>query len=437
MPRGKRRILVAMFQGGGNIPQILPIVVRLTDLGHRVRVVVGPGIRRDRLPVSVQLLESLDAAGVRVVPLGESSPHPLDTAPPARGFVGGWTPKFARFWGRGGHTALWAGHWAQRVRSELERERTDVVVADFFLVGALVAAEAVGVPSVVLAHSGYQRPLPGRPPPGPGWQRAHGVAGRLRDAGGNFVTSRTIDREALPALNRARAVLGLGAVQGFFKQYDKATRVLILASEHFDYPARRMPTNVRYVGTPLGEPAADPWYPPWAEQDDRPTVLVSLSSLQQGQASMLERALAALEALPVRALVTLGPALAAQRFERPPNVVFEPFVPHVAVLPQVQAMVTQCGLGTVMKALAHGVPLVCLPVLGDQPNNAARIASLGAGIRLPPDAAPDRIGGAIEQVIRDPSFRVAAQRFADNTRDEDPVREATTEIVALTGSTDA
>jgi len=39
------RILFAMFQGGGNIPLILPIVTRLVARGHDVRVLAGPGVR--------------------------------------------------------------------------------------------------------------------------------------------------------------------------------------------------------------------------------------------------------------------------------------------------------------------------------------------------------------------------------------------------------
>ena len=42
-------ILVAMFQGGGNIPLILPIVSRLVSRGHRVRVLAGPGVRASRI----------------------------------------------------------------------------------------------------------------------------------------------------------------------------------------------------------------------------------------------------------------------------------------------------------------------------------------------------------------------------------------------------
>jgi hypothetical protein len=61
-----RHILMAMFQGGGNIPLLLPIVARMVTLGHRVRVLVGPGVRRSRLPVSEPLWRSLHATGAQI-----------------------------------------------------------------------------------------------------------------------------------------------------------------------------------------------------------------------------------------------------------------------------------------------------------------------------------------------------------------------------------
>ena len=130
-------------------------------------------------------------------------------------------------------------------------------------------------------------------------------------------------------------------------------------------------------------------------------------------------------------MVTLGPALAAARFTPPPNVILETFIPHTAVLPHVDAMVTQCGLGTLMKALAHGVPLVCIPVLGDQPDNAARVMARGAGLRVPADAAPGRLREAIQRVVTDPSFRHAAQQLATEMAGENPVQAAVDEIVSV------
>ena len=84
-----RNILMAMFQGGGNIPLLLPIVTRLVTLGHRVRVLVGPGVRRSRLPVSEHLSRSLHATGVQIMRLREPEVHPWDAALSAHGMLFG------------------------------------------------------------------------------------------------------------------------------------------------------------------------------------------------------------------------------------------------------------------------------------------------------------------------------------------------------------
>jgi MGT family glycosyltransferase len=127
-------------------------------------------------------------------------------------------------------------------------------------------------------------------------------------------------------------------------------------------------------------------------------------------------------------LVTVGPALDPAQFEAPSNVRLEAFVPHSAVLPHAKAMVTQCGLGTLMKALAHGVPLVCIPLVGDQPDNAARVVAQGAGIRLGRDSTPEHIRAAIERVLRQPGFGASARRMAGILAKENGAQTAAEEI---------
>src|SRR3954466_3817141 len=83
-------------------------------------------------------------------------------------------------------------------------------------------------------------------------------------------------------------------------------------------------------------------------------------------------------------------------------------------------MVTQCGLGTVTKALTHGFPMVCVPLLGDQPENTARVAARGAGLRLPADAAPGRIAEAIRRVLAELGFRAQAARLGAAMAAEGP-----------------
>ena len=62
------------------------------------------------------------------------------------------------------------------------------------------------------------------------------------------------------------------------------------------------------------------------------------------------------------------------------------FVPHQDVLPQAAAVITHAGLGTVHAALAHGLPLVCMPIGRDQPDIAARVEGLEAELQAGVDA---------------------------------------------------
>jgi UDP:flavonoid glycosyltransferase YjiC (YdhE family) len=95
-----------------------------------------------------------------------------------------------------------------------------------------------------------------------------------------------------------------------------------------------LPANVRHVGTPADEPAPAQEEPNWLSDGKGPLIVVSLSTLNQGQAETLRNILAALSGLPIRALVTLGPAFDANQFEAPSNVRLEKFVQHDLVLPQ-------------------------------------------------------------------------------------------------------
>jgi UDP:flavonoid glycosyltransferase YjiC (YdhE family) len=204
--------------------------------------------------------------------------------------------------------------------------------------------------------------------------------------------------------------------------------MIVLGHEHFDFPIRRRPAMLRYAGTPIDDASSEPWTPPWPADDKRPLVLVSLSTLPQGQATVMQQLVQAVGELPVRALVTLGPSLNSDDFTLAPNTVAESFIPHSAVMPLVDAMVTQCGLGTLTKALRNGIPLVCLPLVGDQPDNAARIVAQGAGTRLPRNASKEQIKAAIIELLSNASYRESAQRLARAMRATSPEDNAAREL---------
>lgn len=428
------RFLFAMFQGGGNIPLIMPIVGELVQRGHQLRVIAGPNIRGPERPLSPAFLERIQGSGAELVSFEMPTGDPYLTGPPARGLAFGWMPRrFEVVSERMARTTLWSESWAANVVKELGRSPADVLVCDYWLFGAITAGEAAQIPTGVIVHNAFPWKVAGQPPKTSGYAPPKGPVDAIGQLYYRWAYDRIWRRDGLPAHNAARRTLGLPGIESPFGEYDRAGRVLILGYESFDFPAKELNPNIRYVGTPIDDADVSPdaWISPWPADDLRPFVLVSMSTLPQGQGPAMHNIIEAVGTMPVRALVTLGPSLNAEDFAAPENVVFEKFVPHSAVLPHASAIVSQCGLSTLSKALRNGVPLVCMPIVGDQPDNAARIVAKGAGIRLSPDASPEEIGGAVTQVLAQPRFRESAETLGAQMAGDNAEERAADELEAL------
>ena len=142
-----------------------------------------------------------------------------------------------------------------------------------------------------------------------------------------------------------------------------------MTSRAFEYETFSPPPNVRLVGPRLDDPAwAGDWTPP---AGDDPLVLVGMSSTFMDHADVLQRATTALGDLPVRGLVTTGPAIPVDAIDAPANVTVVERAPHSEVLRHASAVVTHAGHGTVIKSLAAGVPVVAIP-LGPRPARQRR-----------------------------------------------------------------
>jgi UDP:flavonoid glycosyltransferase YjiC (YdhE family) len=74
----------------------------------------------------------------------------------------------------------------------------------------------------------------------------------------------------------------------------------------------------------------------------------------------------------------------------------------------------------VLRALAHGVPLLMLPLGRDQHVNAGQVAQLEAGIALAPDAPPEDIRQALESLTVTSAFREAANAAAVRIAKDEP-----------------
>ena len=323
-----------------------------------------------------------------------------------------------------------AALFAAEIRDELDRRPADCILTELLLFGGLVAAEGAGVPCVVLNPTINIVPAPGVPPFGQGFLPAETEEEHERDRVALEFGMEAWD-EALPALNSARAEQGLEPLEHVLDQGRSAALTLVMTSAAFDFMGE-LPPNVKHVGPRLDDPA---WAEEWtAPPGDEPLVLVALSSDYQNQEDQLRRIVAALDALPVRGLVTTGKGVDPSEIPATDNVQVVASAPHAEVLREAAAVVTHCGHGTTIKALGAGVPMVCLPMGRDQLDVAARVEHRGAGIRLDALAEPQAISEAVREVLDDPAYREAAGRIADAIAEETSEDRVVAEVEALVGA---
>jgi UDP:flavonoid glycosyltransferase YjiC (YdhE family) len=258
--------------------------------------------------------------------------------------------------------------------------RPDVIVCDEADFGAVIAAERAGVPHATV----------------------------LVVAAGSLVRPAVV---AAP-LDLVRAEHGLPPDPDLLA----SSRYLVLSP---------MPPSLRDPAFPLpatahsirpGSLAASDDAPEWLEQlPDRPTVYFTLGTVfDMESGDLIERTLTGLRELPVNVVATFGGRI--DPGPQPSNVRIERRVPHAALMPRCDAVVSHGGSGTMIDALAAGVPQVVLPMGADQPLNAARCEALGAGIVLDAlRASSGEIGAAVAAVLEQPSYRAAAEQVRRET----------------------
>jgi MGT family glycosyltransferase len=396
-----RRFLFAMWEGGGNVPPMLGVAERLIQRGHCVRVLGDPTIQAEA-----------EQIGCSFTPW-RRAPHRTDLRPESD-LLKDWETKnpismLRRF--RDVFLVAPAAAYAADTLEALEREQVDVLVPEYTLFGAMMAAEKLRIPSAPLVPNIWPLLVRGAPPFGPGFLPAKTALGRARDALLYALTHHLFQR-GLPKLNRARRELGLLPLASFFDQVLNSDALFVLSSAAFDFSSPFVPGNVRYVGPVLDDPLwAEPWSPPWDPANRDPIVLVALSTTFQDQGASLRRIVDALARLRVRGLVTLGEMLPADAVRSKGSVVVVRSAPHREILPSAALVLTHCGHGTTLKALAAGVPMVCLPMGRDQNDTAARVVHHGAGLRLSPNASVAAIASAVERVLGDENYRIAARQL--------------------------
>lgn len=252
------------------------------------------------------------------------------------------------------------------VLDHIGRHGADVVVVDCLLFGVMGTLRRAGVPYVALEHlcDGYLR----RAARGP-----LGVALRL---------------QRIPPLRLLEAAV------------DRIT-LTIPELDHGHGDVSHVGPVVRGTASRATEPA----------------VLISLSTYgYAGMHGVWQRVLDAIDDLPARVVVTTGPRIDPADLRIPAHVEVHRWLDHGAVLPEMSAVVCHGGHGTTVAALAHGLPVLAIPLDAktDQPYLGDSLERLGVGRKLSKRAKPAAIRTALDSLLADGPHRANAARLADS-----------------------
>jgi UDP:flavonoid glycosyltransferase YjiC (YdhE family) len=348
-------VLIVSWGAGGNLPPLLAAGRLLAERDHHVCVLASAATRQPALDAG------FDVVGYR------RSPDPeMETA---------FEQQAARLMATAAGPEI-----ALDVRDVVAELRPELMIVDCMLPAGLAAGESTGTTTVSLVHFPY------------GLARTQ----MLRGAG-----AWTTDRAQL---NLTRSGLGLEPARDALAAWESADLLLLTVPRWFDL-ATDYPANVVHAG-PLGVTRAPQAGGPPA---GRPLLLLSFSTtVMQGQEALIQRVCDALAGQAVDVILTCGPAVSAEAIRPPRNIEAIPYADHDRLLPRCQAVITHGGLGTTLRALAHGKPLLLLPLGRDQQFNAGRVVEFGAGICLPVEASLGEIASALVDLLAQPRFGEAA-----------------------------
>ncbi|RAO26359.1 Sterol 3-beta-glucosyltransferase [Micromonospora saelicesensis] len=261
--------------------------------------------------------------------------------------------------------------YAEDLAPELARLRPDLVVHEWGLPGAAVAAHRAGIPGL--------------------W---HGFGRMYPEGIGLELPTRNAEVVGRPHLD-----IWPPSLQD--RDFLATERRIELRPVAFSTPA------------PLPERVS--------RRTSRPLIYLTLGTAF-GTPELLRTAIAGLAALEAEVVVAAGRVHLEQLGEIPDHVSVHPWVSQAELLPLVDLVVHHGGSGTTLGALAAGVPQLLLPQGADQFANADTLAAAGVAVRLLP-------GEVDASAIAEQADRLLPQR--GNVEQREAARAVSEEIAAM------
>jgi zeaxanthin glucosyltransferase len=261
------------------------------------------------------------------------------------------------------------------------------------------------------------------PPPFTPWRYRPTSWAKARNAVG-YALSDWITRPISRVVDRYRAEWGLARLHSPDESFSRRAQISQMPRA-FDFPRVDLPANFHYVG-PLRRPVQRAIAFPWDQLDGRPIVYASLGTLQNSREPLFRCFAEACQDLDVQLVLSHGGGLRPDVASTlPGNALVVEYAPQLDLLARASLTVTHAGLNTVLDSLAHGVPLVTVPLTYEQPAIARRVEWTGAGRSVSMRKLQSgRLRHLIREVLETPRYRESAVRMGEHIRRAGGVKHA-------------
>jgi rhamnosyltransferase subunit B len=301
--------------------------------------------------------------------------------------------------------------------------KQSIIVAQGQVFGAHIAHEKFNFPFVTVNlqpaafRSVYEFPIL------PSWMPPY-----LKRVVFNVVDHFSIDRTLAPEINRTRKEQSLPPVKHIFGDWMHSPLATIgLFPDWFASHQPDWPPQTRLTGFIFHDKRDDKEQLPqdvldFLDAGDPPIVFTPGTAMKHGR-EFFEASVQACQMLGRRGM------LLTQHKDQLPSTLPEgirhfEYLPFSLVLPSVAALVHHGGIGTTAQALAAGIPQVIRPMTHDQPDNAARVQLLGAGVSInPKNYTAQTVSERLDDLLSSYNVSARSRKYALRINAEQSLRE--------------
>jgi len=292
----------------------------------------------------------------------------------------------------------------------IRRLKIDALLVDQMEPAGGAVADHLGIPFVTICNALPINRDPIAPPAFSPWQYRGAPWAHARNAIG-YAVSDWLTHPITRVVAEYRAQWKLPLLASPDDSFSKIAQISQMPRE-FDFPRAALPPHFHYVG-PLRRAAPHSIAFPWEKLDGRPIVYASLGTLQNSREAVFRCFAEACENFDVQLVISHGGGLTdAQSSQLPGAPLVVRYAPQELLLERARLTLTHAGLNTVLDSLAHGVPLVAVPITYEQPAIARRVEWHGCGESIAlPQLNLRRLRARLASVLHEGCYREGAARM--------------------------